>query len=83
MGTNGQQLGVVGKEEQEHRIVKVDVATSLGTVVALAVVMFAIAAPFGWLLMLFLGNLGVGIGFWGALPGGALIAALFAAGARS
>jgi uncharacterized membrane protein AbrB (regulator of aidB expression) len=29
--------------------------------------------PATWLLMLFLGNLGANVSFWGALPGGILI----------
>ena len=33
-------------------------------------------AGFSWLLMLFLGNLGTNIGFWGAVPGGWLLAGL-------
>lgn len=36
--------------------------------------------PATWLLMLFLGNFGLGLSFWGALPGGILIT-FFAAGA--
>ena len=32
--------------------------------------------PSTWLLMLFLGNIGVNVGFWGALPGGLLIGTL-------
>ncbi len=54
-------------------------------------VLFALVAivasfPATWLLMLFLGNLGLALGFWGALPGGILItffAAGSGAGARS
>ncbi len=45
---------------------------------ALAVVVGSFPAT--WLLMLFLGNLGLALGFWGALPGGILIT-FFAAGA--
>jgi hypothetical protein len=29
--------------------------------------------PATWLLMLFLGNVGVNVGFWGALPAGILM----------
>ncbi|HTY72957.1 MAG TPA: hypothetical protein VMI11_11110 [Actinomycetes bacterium] len=36
--------------------------------------------PATWLLMLFVGNLGVGLSFWGALPAGILVT-FFAAGA--
>jgi hypothetical protein len=46
------------------------------------IVVAAIIASFPatWLLMLFLGNLGLGLSFWGSLPGGILIT-FFAAGA--
>jgi hypothetical protein len=32
--------------------------------------------PATWLLMLFLGNLGLGVGYWGTLPLGILVSAL-------
>jgi hypothetical protein len=53
--------------------------------VSVAIIFFLLAAviasfPATWLLMLFLGNLGLGLSFWGALPGGILIT-FFAAGA--
>jgi hypothetical protein len=32
--------------------------------------------PATWLLMLFLGNLGLGLGYWGTLPLGILVSAL-------
>jgi hypothetical protein len=34
--------------------------------------------PATWLLMLFLGNLGTGLSYWGALPLGVLVSALLA-----
>jgi hypothetical protein len=41
------------------------------------VAFFLIATfPATWLLMLFLGNIGVGIGYWGTLPLGILVSAL-------
>ena len=45
------------------------------------VILAAIVASFPatWLLMLFLGNIGTNISFWGSLPGGILIT-FFAAG---
>ena len=47
------------------------------------VVLFAVVVigsfPATWLLMLFLGNVGVGLGFWGALPLGMLVSALIGA----
>ncbi len=34
--------------------------------------------PATWLLMLFLGNFGLGLSYWGALPLGILVSALLA-----
>ena len=34
--------------------------------------------PSTWLLMLFLGNVGVGVGYWGTLPLGILVSVLLA-----
>ena len=40
-------------------------------------VVFLLATfPATWLLMLFLGNLGLGLSYWGALPLGILVSAL-------
>ncbi len=42
-----------------------------------AVVIFLVATfPATWLLMLFLGNLGTNLGYWGTLPLGILVSAL-------
>ncbi len=42
-----------------------------------AVVIFLIATfPATWLLMLFLGNVGLGLSYWGTLPLGILVSAL-------
>jgi hypothetical protein len=41
-------------------------------VVAVLVAVIA-SFPATWLLMLFLGNVGVHVSFWGALPGGILV----------
>ena len=42
-----------------------------------AVVVFLVATfPATWLLMLFLGNLGTNVSYWGALPLGILVSAL-------
>ena len=41
------------------------------------IVIFLVATfPATWLLMLFLGNVGVHVGYWGALPLGILVSAL-------
>jgi hypothetical protein len=48
------------------------------------IVLFLIATfPATWLLMLFLGNVGVGVGYWGALPLGILVSALIGAAAST
>lgn len=42
-----------------------------------ALVVFLVATfPATWMLMLFLGNLGVNIGYWGTLPLGVLVSVL-------
>ncbi len=46
-----------------------------GLLAALAVFLVA-TFPATWLLMLFLGNLGVAIGYWGTLPLGILVSVL-------
>jgi hypothetical protein len=41
------------------------------------IVVFLVATfPATWLLMLFLGNLGTGLSYWGTLPLGILVSAL-------
>ena len=40
------------------------------------VVLLVTTFPATWLLMLFLGNMGVGLSYWGALPLGILVSAL-------
>ena len=47
----------------------------LGGLVLLLVATF----PATWLLMLFLGNIGVNVSYWGALPIGILVSALIGA----
>jgi hypothetical protein len=49
-----------------------------------AIVLFLVATfPATWLLMLFLGNVGVGTGYWGVLPLGIIVSALLAGAASS
>ena len=51
-------------------------------VILAAAVLFLIATfPASWLLMLFLGNVGVNVSYWGALPGGVLLAMLISGAA--
>lgn len=54
----------------------------LGFLVSLAVMLVValiVTFPATWLLMLFLGNLGLGLSYWGTLPLGILVAALIGA----
>lgn len=39
-------------------------------------VLFIATFPATWLMMLFLGNLGLGLSYWGTLPLGILVSAL-------
>ena len=41
-----------------------------------AVVFLVATFPATWLLMLFLGNVGLGVSYWGSLPLGILVSAL-------
>ena len=43
-----------------------------------AIVLLIATFPATWLLMLFLGNLGTGLSYWGALPLGILVSVLLA-----
>ncbi len=45
----------------------------------LVIVFFIATLPATWLLMLFLGNLGTNLSYWGALPLGVLVSALLGA----
>ena len=46
-------------------------------ILIVAIIVFFIATfPATWLLMLFLGNIGTNVSYWGALPLGILVSAL-------
>ena len=49
------------------------------SVAAMLIVALIVTFPATWLAMLFLGNLGLGLSYWGALPLGILIAAIIGA----
>ena len=49
------------------------------SVLVMVVVALIVTFPATWLLMLFLGNIGLGLSYWGALPLGILVAALIGA----
>jgi hypothetical protein len=46
------------------------------TLIAALVVFLLATFPATWLLMLFLGNLGLGLSYWGTLPLGILVSVL-------
>ena len=45
----------------------------IGFLFVLVAVVVVGSLPATWLLMLFLGNVGVNVGFWGSLPAGILV----------
>jgi hypothetical protein len=50
----------------------------------IGIVLFLVATfPATWLLMLFLGNLGLGLSYWGSLPLGILVSVLVASAGSS
>lgn len=44
--------------------------------IAIVIILLIATFPATWLLMLFLGNVGVHVGYWGTLPLGILVSAL-------
>ena len=48
---------------------------------ALLVIFFIATFPATWLLMLFLGNIGTNVSYWGALPLGVVVSMLIGAAA--
>jgi hypothetical protein len=51
----------------------------IGALIVGIVLFVVLSFPATWLLMLFLGNLGTGLSFWGVLPLGMLVSALIGA----
>ena len=49
------------------------------SIAAMLAVALIVTFPATWLLMLFLGNLGLGMSYWGTLPLGILVAAVIGA----
>jgi hypothetical protein len=52
---------------------------SLGALLLLFVVFLIATFPVTWLLMLFLGNVGANVSYWGALPLGTVVSLLIGA----
>jgi len=49
----------------------------------MVIVFFIATFPATWLLMLFLGNTGLGLSYWGALPLGILVSVLLSGAAAA
>jgi hypothetical protein len=50
----------------------------IGAIIVAAVVFMVATFPATWLLMLFLGNVGANVSYWGALPLGIIVSLLLA-----
>jgi hypothetical protein len=53
--------------------------TVFKALIALVVIFFIATFPATWLLMLFLGNVGLNLSYWGSLPLGILVSVLLSA----
>jgi hypothetical protein len=55
----------------------------VGALIGLVILFFIATFPATWLLMLFLGNVGVNVSYWGALPLGIIASGLLAGSTAS
>ena len=53
---------------------------SVGALLLLFVVFLVVTFPVTWLLMLFLGNVGANLSYWGTLPLGTVVSLVIGAG---
>ena len=53
---------------------------SVGTLALLFIVFLVVTFPVTWLLMLFLGNVGANLSYWGTLPLGTVVSLIIGAG---
>jgi hypothetical protein len=60
-----------------------DLLASLASLLLLFVIFLVVTFPVTWLLMLFLGNVGVGQSYWGTLPLGTVVSLLIGATSSS
>ena len=60
-----------------------DLFASLASLLLLFFVFLIVTFPVTWLLMLFLGNLGAGLSYWGTLPLGTVVSLLIGATSSS
>ena len=57
-----------------------NVFESLGALLLLFIVFLIVTFPVTWLLMLFLGNIGANLSYWGTLPLGTVVSLVIGAG---
>ena len=60
-----------------------DLLASLASLLLLFFIFLIVTFPVTWLLMLFLGNLGTGLSYWGTLPLGTVVSLLIGATSSS
>ena len=60
-----------------------DLLASLASLLLLFFVFLIVTFPVTWLLMLFLGNLGTGLSYWGTLPLGTVVSLVIGATSSS
>jgi hypothetical protein len=53
---------------------------SVGALLLLFIVFLVVTFPVTWLLMLFLGNVGLNLSYWGTLPLGTVVSLVIGAG---
>jgi hypothetical protein len=86
-GLSGGSLDLIGSAEHRCRPARGVVwqtGRMIRALLVALVVLLVATFPATWLLMLFFGNLGVGLSYWGTLPLGILVSALLGgAGAGS
>ena len=60
-----------------------DLIASLASLALLFVIFLIVTFPVTWLLMLFLGNVGASLSYWGTLPLGTVVSLIIGAGSSS
>lgn len=60
-----------------------DLLASLASLLLLFFIFLVVTFPVTWLLMLFLGNVGTGLSYWGTLPLGTVVSLLIGATSSS
>ena len=60
-----------------------DLLASLASLLLLFFIFLMVTFPVTWLLMLFLGNVGTGLSYWGTLPLGTVVSLLIGATSSS